>query len=344
MAERTNIEWCDHTFVCWEGCQEVSPACNHCYAKARDQRFHGGIHWGPHAERRRTSEANWKKPLLWNKKAAAAGIRRRVFCTSLGDVFDNQVPPEWRADLWRVIDETPNLDWLLLTKRPQNAAAMIEAARRSILCDFKGDAKHVAWPWPQVWLGTTAENQEEADRRIPHLLRVPATVHFLSVEPMLGPLDLRQYLEGQEEHGVDLTREVGAKVGCAIGWRPPVDWVIAGGESGPDARPCHPDWLRSIRDQCAIAGVPYFLKQWGEWVPHTLRPGGDLGGDVRAGRVRIVHPSGRDDVEILRETDGKRQTEPGSRYMERVGKKRAGAMLDGREHREFPHVSDRSGA
>lgn len=275
MAETTKIEWCDHTFNAWTGCTKVSPACDHCYAESWAKRS-GIVQWGNHP-RRRTSESYWKQPIKWNRIAERDGVRRKVFCCSLADVFDNQVASEWRSDLWRLIRETPALDWLLLTKRPQNIAGMLP-----------GPIFNRAWPWPNVWLGTTVENQEEADRRIPHLLAVPAEVHFLSCEPLLGPVDL-QAVRGEWSafhYGME-----GCEDGC-------ISWVIAGGESGPHARPPMIGWVRSLRNQCAAAGVPFHFKQWGEYTPD------DSGADHTA--------------------------------MRRVGKKAAGALLDGREWREFP--------
>jgi protein gp37 len=161
MAEVTGIAWCDHTFNPWIGCQKVSPACDHCYAETQDVRFHGGVHWGPGAPRRRTTDAYWRAPLLWHRKAKAAGVRRRVFCASSADVFDNAVPETWRQDLWALIAATPALDWLLLTKRPQNILKMLPA-------NWGGG-------WPSVWLGTSVENEVERRRRVPVLLTVGTT-------------------------------------------------------------------------------------------------------------------------------------------------------------------------
>jgi protein gp37 len=164
MGANSKIEWCHHTFNPWVGCTPVSRACDFCYAEAWAKRTGHPELW--QGQRRRTTAANWREPLKWNRAAAAAGERHRVFCASLADVFDNQVPAQWREDLWGLIRETPSLDWLLLTKRPQNIAGMLPAQFD------EGDR----WPerWPNVWLGTTVENQDEADRRIPHLLAVPA--------------------------------------------------------------------------------------------------------------------------------------------------------------------------
>ena len=263
MGSNSKIEWTGtrlpdgtwepgNTFNPWVGCTKVSPGCDHCYAEGWAKRS-GLVTWG--GDRRRTSAANWRQPIKWNRQAAAAGVRKRVFCASLADVFDNQVPAEWRADLWALIGETPALDWLLLTKRPQNAAKMIVDARRACLGGVDAADEHFQWPWPNVWLGTTVENQAEADRRVPHLLAVPAAVRFLSCEPMLGSIDLMR--AGATE--VDCVAPGEANIGAFS--RGLVDWIIVGGESGPGARPMHPDWARSLRNQCQAAGVPFFFKQ-----------------------------------------------------------------------------------
>lgn len=246
MAENSKIEWTHHTFNPWIGCTKVSPGCDHCYAAAWDARWGNG--WGPH-QRRRTSAANWRKPLAWDRDAAEAGIRARVFCASLADVFDNDgaITSGWRGDLWHLIHRTPNLDWLLLTKRPQNLA-------RYLCPDEYGDLPIWGYGWPNVWLGTTVENQTEADRRIPHLLATPAAVRFVSAEPLLGPVDLeRAWLERSD--GIFPMGAASNLFG--------LDWVIVGGESGPGARPMHEGWARSLRDQCQAAGVAFFMKQMG---------------------------------------------------------------------------------
>ena len=219
MGTNSKIEWTDHTFNPWVGCQKVSPGCDHCYAEAMmDHRYHR-VEWGAHGERQRTAPANWRKPLSWNRDAERFAHRHRVFCASLADVFDNAVPPVWRSDLWELIRQTPWLDWLLLTKRPQNIDKMLPP-------DWDG--------WPNVWLGATAENQEEYDRRWPLLVRIPAVVRFISYEPVLTPLKLEQ---------------------------PGPDWVICGGESGAQARMMDPNWARQVRDQCAALDIAFFMKQ-----------------------------------------------------------------------------------
>lgn len=265
MGENSKIEWTDHTWNPWIGCTKVSAACDHCYAEDWAKRF-GQVEWGPHAERRRTSPANWKEPLRWDRAAAKAGRQARVFCASLADVFDNQVPEQWRYDLWELIASTRNLDWLLLTKRPQNIAKMLPVMD-SRLPGYKPWTQR--WPWPNVWLGTTVENQEEANRRVPEFLAVPAAKHFLSVEPLLGPVNLNSVFDHSNEHSIDALagRRFYAPQDNDGEPEARLDWVIAGGESGRGARPMHPDWARSLRDQCAAAEVPFFMKQMTKKAP-----------------------------------------------------------------------------
>ena len=267
MAERTAISWCDATFNPWYGCTKVSPACDHCYAeRLMDTRMHK-VQWG--GPRVRTSAANWKQPLRWNAQAEREGRRYRVFCSSLADVFDNQVPPEWREDLFELIRVTPHLDWLLLTKRPQNIVRMVREQG-----SIAGNGTR--YLPDNVSLGTTAEDQTRADQNLPALLRtrieLGARVLFVSIEPMLGPVDLRQ-LRGFHNGCTPQTHDCLSGHSSDTPWgyvrdklpdpfgRGRIDWVICGGESGPQARPMHPDWARSLRDQCAAAGVPFHLKQ-----------------------------------------------------------------------------------
>jgi protein gp37 len=230
MAE-TKIEWTitilpdgtvirGYTFNPWMGCTKVSPGCEHCYAESLSKRYGKEI-WGKGKERYRTSSAYWKNPLRWNAEAAKGGYRIKVFCASMADVYDPEVPEEWRSDLFQLIRRTPHLDWLILTKRPQNIVAMMHGE---------------ALP-ENVWLGTSVEDQYRADLRIPVLVSIPATIHFLSVEPLLESVDL----------------------GTLAG----IDWVIVGGESGHHCRPMDLEWARDIRDQCRAAGVAFFMKQLG---------------------------------------------------------------------------------
>ena len=226
MAENSGIEWTHHTFNPWMGCTKVSPACDHCYAERDTKRF-GRVTWGE--SRVRTAVSTWKQPEKWNRDAEKLDYRPRVFCSSLADVFDNHssITSGWRGDLWHLIARTPHLDWLLLTKRPQNIDKMMPETYGA-----------PAWGngWPNVWLGITAENQQEYDRRWLHLATIPAAVRFISYEPALGPLSI------------------------AGGNLP--NWVIAGGESGPLYREADADWYRAIRDECEMYGVPFLFKQW----------------------------------------------------------------------------------
>jgi protein gp37 len=239
MAKDSRIEWTHHTFNPWWGCVKVSPGCKHCYAEAWAKRVGQDV-WGPATERRELSESYWRQPLAWNAEAARIGKRRRVFCASMSDVFEDRRDLDSKRDrLWALITQTPQLDWLLLTKRPQNVARLAPY----------GDQ----WP-DNVWLGATAENQKWLDKRMACLTALPARILFLSCEPLLGPLDFSEWI-ARARRGE-----------CRM-----VHWVIAGGESGPHARPMHPEWLTSLRDQCADAGIRFHFKQWGNWRPVSPR-------------------------------------------------------------------------
>lgn len=299
MGADSKIEWTDHTFNPWVGCTKVSPACDHCYAESWAKRS-GSVVWG--GDRRRTTDANWNKVRRWDREAFGKGIRPRVFCASLADWLDNEVPIEWFTDLLYWIFRTPNLDWLLLSKRIGNWRKRLHAAKQAI--DFDGNRDFWLWvkAWldgdapPHVWIGATVVTQEEADRDIPKLLEVPARVRFLSVEPMLGPMDVRVYLDTRQRFGFRQDT-------------PCIDWVIAGGESGPKARPSHPDWFRSLRDQCAAAGVAYLHKQNGEWVSVS----------------EVAGP-------------GAHYTFQDGATVRRTGKKLAGRTIDGIIHDAYPEV------
>lgn len=299
MTENTKIEWADHTFNPWIGCTKVSPACDHCYAERVAQRMQ--VPWGPGQSRKRTRPAYWQQPLRWNSRAEQEGVRYRVFCASLADVFDNEVPQEWREDLWALIEATPNLDWLLLTKRIGNVLPMIPMY-------WRGDLP------PNVWIGATIVNQLEANRDIPKLLEIPAAVRFLSCEPLLGPLDITHIRIGDNQ------------------WFPMqhLHWVIAGGESGPRARPSHPDWFRSLRDHCQAAEVAFHFKQWGEWFPGET----DC---IPDGTGWVAYPDDDHDPTAIDWEFGpvRSQLVDGAEML-RLGKKRAGRMLDGRTWDEVP--------
>ncbi len=344
--KNTAIEWAHHTFNPWIGCTKVSPACDHCYAEnLMASRMHV-VQWGAGQPRKRTSARNWNDPLRWNAEAERLGVRYRVFCASLADVFDNEVPVQWRISLMRLICDTPQLDWLLLTKRIGNAAGMLESAFRAVHHQREGWADNVR---PNVWIGATICNQAEADRDIPKLLATPARVRFLSIEPLLGPVKLSAcWLRLRCGFGDDEDRAMSHCFGCGglsgyserCAWpSQKIDWVIVGGESGAHARPMHPDWVRSLRDQCVAGGVPFLFKQWGEWSPE------DAGESAHADTVGIL-PSGDcayysqgyvapfDSAERLGAGGDVRLD--GRTLMDRVGKKRAGRLLDGRTWDEVP--------
>ena len=249
-----------------------SPGCFNCYALARNKRFSGGANWGKGAPRRHTSDDNWKKPEEWNRRAgmvnrvyAEAGdtappIRPRVFCASLADWLDDEVPIEWLADLLDLIRRTPNLDWLLLTKRPQNWEERLDAANEfwfgnAPLAQSHYDTQtwasawnHCKQPPDNVWIGVTVEDQIRADERIPLLLNIPAKVRFLSCEPLLTPVDLKLGY-GVADQPLGFTR------------RHFLHWVIAGCESGPAKRPMAEEWAQSLALQCQTGRVAFFMKQ-----------------------------------------------------------------------------------
>lgn len=365
MSDTTEIQWADSTFNGWMGCTKVGPGCDHCYAAVSTPARTMGIKWGPGAQRRRTGAVNWDMPIKWNAKpffqceecdyrgddftgiddicsscrtahawcpvcANPSGnpSRRRVFSASLSDWLDNEVPIEWLVELLDLIRQTPNLDWLLLTKRIGNFSARLTMARYWIVANHDiPDGRHLTseivkaageygrrvqfiekWengsPPPNVWLGATVVNQQEADRDIPKLLQVPAAVRFLSIEPMLGPINL---------HRVALPAGSGRFwIDCLAPWYPTpttpalINWVICGGESGHKARPMQPTWVQSLRYQCVAAGVPFLFKQWGEWLPDNQNP-------------VIIGKSG--ETQAIK-----------------VGKKLAGRKLDGRTWDQFPGV------
>ena len=293
----TKIEWCStlgpdgilyhgNTFNPWWGCMKVSPACKNCYAEAFANRFHAGL-WGPSKTTPRgiASEKYWKQPLKWNAKAKKTGVQLKVFCASMADVFeDHPGIIDARKRLFDLIEKTPNLNWLLLTKRPENIRAMVP--------DW-----WLNFGFPNnVWMGTTIENQEYVDTRLTELLKVPARIRFISCEPLKGPLIIENGIISKyfvDRNGKEFRR---------------INWCIAGGESGPHAEPSHPDWFRSLRDQCKAAGVNYFFKQWGEWAP------GEFGRLYRERSIDYM-----DGIQMVK-----------------IGKRSAGRLLDGVEFNEMP--------
>lgn len=251
MSATTGIQWTDHTFNPWWGCTKVSAGCTNCYAE-RDAKRYGHDIWGPGKDRRLFGEKHWNEPRKWNRQAEAEDVRRRVFCASMADVFEADAPARELPKLWALIEETPYLDWQLLTKRPER---VLETVPPSWL---------KSWP-RHVWLGCSVEDQATADERIPHLLATPAAVRFVSAEPLLGAVDLRPLLPHAYTEplpGGDPCKVCGAFTNgrhhpYAVG----VDWVIVGSESGPRARPMETTWAASIVAQCRAAGVACFVKQ-----------------------------------------------------------------------------------
>jgi len=283
MGKNSSIEWTDHTFNPWWGCAKVSPGCENCYAETWAKRV-GETIWGAGKARRFFGDKHWAEPLKWNEDAKSNRQRRRVFCASMADVFElraNLNP--WRERLWKLIDDTPWLDWLLLTKRPENIEAQVPWGRE----------------WPEnVWLGATVENQQCANKRLPILLGFPAKCRFLSCEPLLGEVDLSDWTSNRAKK---LHR---------------IDWVIAGGESGPNARAMLPGWPRSLRDQCQNSGIPFHFKQWGHWAP--------------------VQATESDRSRVQKFWDDVREVEV---FMEATGKKIAGRCLDGAMWDELPETT-----
>jgi protein gp37 len=292
MGEETRIAWTDHTFNPVWGCEKISPGCENCYAEKVAKRTGHGVAWlGSY---RVFGEKHWKEPITWDRKAREAGERKRVFCGSMCDVFDVRWPEGIRERLFKLIRRTPSLDWLLLTKRIGNAKRLLP--------------QH--WPedYRNVAIGATVVNQDEADRDLAKLQWLPAAWRFLSIEPLLGRIDLANacdcghycdpdpegetYWEGHHDHPF-----------MTAGINTGIDWVIVGGESGgPEERrlvehkklsrakwawrpkPQALEWVRTIRDQCQVAGVPFFFKQWGGPKP-------DSGGRMLDGREWLEFPN-----------------------------------------------------
>lgn len=333
--QRTGIEWTDASWNPLRGCSRVSEGCRNCYAERMALRF-GAPPKGPFknvvnesgwngqielAEHKLTEPLSWKAP-------------RRIFVNSMSDLFHEKVPDEWIAEIWRVMFKVQRHTYQVLTKR---AERMAELTPRLV---------EVFGVLPNIWLGVSVEDQAAADERIPHLLRTPAAVRFLSVEPLLGPV--RIGFRGQDSGYREKQRQRPVPESSILNPDPCLHWVIVGGESGPGARPMHPDWVRSIRDQCQAAGVPFFFKQWGEWAPlpelfdWSISEVGSNRSFVRVlrafkrkhGAARLLdgRPEGWDAAMVR---DGL-PPDKGTMAMGLIGKKRAGRDLDGREWSEFP--------
>ena len=303
---KTKIEWTEYVWNPITGCSVVSAGCKHCYAmrlagtRLRHHHSRAGLTRETSAGPVWTGEvrfnAEWlDQPLHWRKP-------RRIFVCAHGDLFHESVPYEWIDQVFAVMARARQHMFQVLTKRPRRMLKYIRGMNPDGLRLRPISQTRHPWPLLNVWLGTSVENQTTADERIPPLLHTPAAVRFISAEPLLGPINLKAI------------RDVGAVIDSTRGVWPvwhPLDWIIAGGESGPDARPLHPEWARSLRDQCAAVGLPFFFKQWGGWLPMLGHAEG-----VRVGDQKFIHPDGT--------------------IMGYAGKRAAGRLLDGRQWNEFP--------
>lgn len=329
----TKIEWVRNsdgtqgeTWNPVTGCSKVSQGCKHCYALREWPRLAANPKATAYFGREFTDVAchpeRLDAPLRWTKP-------RKVFVNSMSDLFHEDVPDAFIDQVFAVMALAKRHTFQVLTKRPERmlrymtrlskSAKLLDDAARTVgyTLEFQGQYL-VSWPIQNVWLGVSVEDQAAADERIPLLLRTPAAVRWISAEPLLGEVDLRR-----------IVMPDGDALGSALyndGESAGLDWVVVGGESGPKARTMHPAWVRGLRDQCAAAGVAFLMKQWGEWQETDVVSGGDLGGDIRAGRVTIVKPAGESDGHFRR----------GDVLMRRVGKKAAGRLLDGVLHDAYP--------
>lgn len=311
MSRNSKIEWCDTTWNVVTGCTKVSEGCRNCYAETMASRFWGDRKFTDvriHPER-------LKQPLDWKKPA-------RVFVNSMSDLFHKDIPFEFIDEVFHIMRVADRHTFLILTKRPDIMLKFIDWQKKNtVRFDWRSAHKN-------IWLGVSVENQKTADERIPLLLQTPAAVRFVSCEPLLGEIDLKGWIY---------------KNGMWVDGQKRIDWVIVGGESGKNARPMHPDWARSIRDQCVDAGVPFFFKQWGEWHPEFIEPGvcrvcGCSEFDpceVKGGCYWVSNRlcSTCKNVPFVVFSDSKKDS---GQVCFRVKKNIAGRLLDGREWNEFP--------
>lgn len=336
MAEHSTIEWTDATWNPITGCSIKSPGCNNCYAMqlAGTRLKHhpsrqgltrklpsGRIIWNGEV---RFNEQWLNQPLQWKKPSM-------IFVCAHGDLFHEDVPDEWIDRVFAVMALARHHTFQVLTKRIDRALRYftqrvngrvrqihVWAACREVTLPRGRYAPDTVWPLPNVWCGASIEDQITYDERVTELAAIPAAVRFISAEPLLSDVDMG--LLGTLPSTI-------APNYTALHQR--IHWVIAGGESGRNARPMHPQWVRSIRDQCIEAGLPFFYKQWGEWARTYPVAGGDIGGDIRRGVVQALSLSGECNPGFGRKGDV---------YMRRVGKKKAGRLLDGREWNEMPII------
>jgi protein gp37 len=353
MADKTGIEWTDATWNPIVGCSVVSPGCTNCYAMRMAERIEamgGAPHYAGLTQPSKVGAVWTGKVALAPERILTQPLRwtrgRKIFVNSMGDLFAEGVPDTWIDQVFEVMASCRQHAFQVLTKRPARARAYLSrfkpcrAASGFLTRDgdeptnyggpvdrpiFAGDR----WPLPNLWLGVSAEDQARADERIPELLATPAAVRFVSAEPLLAPIDLRE-IHPDDRYEVDALIGFDSDNGAVC---ERIDWVIAGGESGPGARPMHPGWARSLRDQCSAARVPFFFKQWGEWTP-----GENVG--RKRGAVEVASLSNYDDgwrfaQEDLADCDGHVDDEPD---LYRVGKRAAGRLLDGVEHLAYPET------
>jgi protein gp37 len=318
MSDRSKIEWTDATWNPVTGCTKVSPGCDHCYAETLAERFRGTPgHYYEHGFDLQLRPDKLDQPLRWKRP-------RRVFVNSMSDLFHADIPDEYIAKVFAVMALAPQHTFQVLTKRPGRMRSLMSIPWFHLAVEQEATYIHevrkdgqprfvwvnsLAWPLPNVWLGVSAEDQKWANIRIPVLSVTPAAVRFVSMEPLLGPIDCSSWLYNRRR----------------------LSWVICGGESGRGARPMHPDWVRTIRDQCQSAEVAFHFKQWGEWAPadHRSSRAAWVLAETGATSPATVSSNGAEPV---------RWGPYGDRLMDRVGKRTAGRELDGRTWDEYPSL------
>ena len=306
MADKSRIEWTDATWNPVMGCSRVSEGCQRCYALRMIRRYAGRLGWPDAPNEVTLFPERLDEPLRWRQP-------RRVFVCSMADLFHPDVPTSFIDRVLQVIEACPLHTFIILTKRPENLEAKLYGVTDDNPCRELASGDYL----PNLWLGVSVENQARADERIPLLLRVPAAVHWVSIEPMLGPVDLTGMLGDGK-----------------------LSWCVVGGETGPGARPMHPDWVRSVRDQCCATGTAFFFKSWGEWA------------EVNGPRCRAVNLTAAatgfwiepDGKVVARDARSNRcHSTYGTPVMARIGKRRAGYLLDGQEWRQYPRLLPRVG-